>query len=84
MVVVAAKNAIAAPVVTESVLRSGEWVTPYWSMQLSSTLSVALLKPMQHSEDMADMSEWPPELDAESRAIHTDLAKASFRALPDD
>jgi hypothetical protein len=32
----------------------------------------------------ADVSEWSPELDGESRAIHKDFAQASFRALIDD
>jgi hypothetical protein len=36
------------------------------------------------SLEVAPMSEWTEDLDAESMAIHADLFKASLRALPDD
>ena len=36
------------------------------------------------AEVEAQMSEWTADLDAESLAIHEDLANASFRTLSDD
>lgn len=84
-VVVAKTNTIATVIVTESVLRDKELAGLYWTdPHLPDHVVSALLRRSQPTEDMADMSEWPSELDVESRAIHSDLAKASFRTLSED
>jgi hypothetical protein len=83
---VAVGNTLVAPTVTESALRDSEILGCYWTdPYLPDRVVSALFQTSEPAEaTMADMSEWPPELDAESRAIHRDLARASFRSLTED
>jgi hypothetical protein len=66
-------------------LWSGEVVRGTYHRLPHQESAVALLQRFDLSEaKTADMSEWPPELDEEARAIHADLKGASFRTLAGD
>lgn len=80
-------NILMRPVVTESALRDPELAGRYWTdtdLPVMGGVSLLLTPSDQPEDSVADMSEWPPELDAEARAIHRDFAAASFRTLLED
>jgi hypothetical protein len=66
-------------------LWSGEVASGTYRRLPHQASAFALFQRFDLSEaDTADMSEWPPELDQEARAIHADFKDASFRTLVGD
>ena len=65
---------------------SNSIVSAYGGLDPSALKGIETIRelPEWGSEVEAQMSEWTADLDAESLAIHGDLANASFRTLSDN